>query len=154
VTHAPRTPPLAFRDIADVAAALRERGERFSTPRRLVLEALFAADAPVSAEQIARDAGVELTSVYRGLERLEELGVVTHAHIGHGPGLYALTGRAEREYLVCERCKAVTSVEPERLDRVRAMIREDFGHEASFRHFPISGLCAACAGERERERET
>jgi Fur family ferric uptake transcriptional regulator len=149
MTRAHRSPPLEFRDIDDVAAALRERGERFSTPRRLVLEALFAAEAPVSAEQLATATGVEPTSVYRSLERLEELGAVAHTHIGHGPGLYALTGRGEREYLVCERCGAVTAVAPERLDAVRALIRADFGHAAEFGHFPIGGLCAACAAERD-----
>jgi Fur family ferric uptake transcriptional regulator len=145
MTRPAGSPPLAFRDIDDVAAALRERGERFSTPRRLVLEALFGADGPLAAEQIARSASIELTSVYRSLERLEELGVVVHVHIGHGPGLYALTGSGKREYLVCERCGAVTSVEPARLDGVRALIQQEFGHRASFGHFPISGLCTGCA---------
>jgi hypothetical protein len=31
------------------------------------------------------------------------------------------------------------------MDAVRALIRERFGHEAHFTHFPILGLCAACA---------
>ena len=146
MTRPAGSPPLAFRHIDDVAAALRERGERFSTPRRLVLEELFAADGPLAAEEIARSASIELTSVYRGLERLEELGVVVHVHIGHGPGLYALTGAGKREYLACERCGAVTSVAPAQLDGVRELILEQFGHRASFGHFPISGLCAACAG--------
>jgi Fur family ferric uptake transcriptional regulator len=37
-------------------------------------------------------------------------------------------------------------VEPRKLDRVRAVVREEFGYEARFTHFPIAGLCPSCAG--------
>ena len=100
VTVAPRRPPLAFDSIDEVAAALRDAGSRLTTPRRLILEVLFAAHDLVSADQIAATARVDLTSVYRNLERLEELGVVRHVHVGHGPSVYGLVGHGEREFLV------------------------------------------------------
>lgn len=132
--------------------AMRERGLRVSAARRLVLEALFAADAPVSAEKIA--AGVagrvprsDLASVYRNLETLEELGLVRHVHLGHGPGLYALAASDEREYLVCESCDAVRAVPAYALDEAREAIRARHGFEARFSHFPIVGLCPECAAE-------
>ena len=142
MTRAPHTEPLPFRDIDDIAAALRAGGGRLTTPRRLVLEALFAADEPLSAEEIAGRRRLELTSVYRNLEHLEELGVVRHVHVGHGPGLYALA--AGREYLVCESCAAVTVVDAARLERAREAIRAEFGFEPRFSHFPIHGLCERC----------
>jgi Fur family ferric uptake transcriptional regulator len=147
--HAPHSPPLAVGGIDQVAAEMRRRGDRFSVPRRAVLEALFAADGPVTADQIAEGGGpraarLDLTSVYRTLEYLEELGVVRHLHLGHGPGLYALTGGEEREYLVCERCDRVTTVESAELEKVRAQIRKTFGYEARFSHFPIVGVCPEC----------
>ncbi len=114
-------------------------------PRRLVLERLFAAEAPLSAEAIAVSVRLELTSVYRNLERLEQLGAVRHVHLGHGPGRYALVGRGAREYLVCESCDRVIAVERQRLAGVRAAIRDGFGFEADFGHFAILGLCADCA---------
>ena len=150
MTVAPRSQPLAFHSIEDVAEALRAQGGRLTTPRRLVLQALFAAGDLVSAERIAAgiDTGValDLSSVYRNLERLEELGVVRHVHIGHGPSVYGLLEHGEREYLVCELCGRVTSADAEQLDRVRAVIRKEFGYEARFTHFPIHGRCSGCAG--------
>jgi Fur family ferric uptake transcriptional regulator len=143
MTHAPNRPPLAYRDIDDVARALREAGGRFSAARRRVLEALFAAEAPLPADAVAP--GLDRASVYRALEYLEELGVVRHVHLGHSPGLYALTGGAEREYLTCERCHRITALEAERLDEVRDLIEAQFGYRARFSHFPIVGLCADCA---------
>ena len=149
MTVAPRSQPLAFHSIEDVAEALRRQGGRLTTPRRLVLQALFEAGELISAERIAAgtDTGValDLSSVYRNLERLEELGVVRHIHIGHGPSVYGLLEHGEREYLVCEVCGRVTAADAEQLDRVRAVIRKEFGYEARFTHFPIHGRCSDCA---------
>jgi len=154
MTRASEKPPLAFGDVEEVFAALRDSGGRLSAPRRLVLTALFSAEGPVSAEQIAggldgRLGESDLTSVYRNLERLEELGVVRHVHFGHGPGLYALAGSGPREYIACERCERVTALDPRELDEVRDLVRERFGYEARFGHFPILGLCPECAAGPE-----
>ena len=144
MTAAPDVERLSFQDIGEAVAALRERGLRLSTPRRLVLEALFEAETPVSAEHLARRLGVELTSVYRNLELLERHGLVRHVHLGHGPGLYVLVGAGEREYLYCDRCGSVQPVAPQELDGVRQRIREQFGYDARFTHFPVVGVCPEC----------
>jgi Fur family transcriptional regulator, ferric uptake regulator len=155
MTLAHRSTPLVAANVDDAMRLLREHGLRGSTARRLVLEMLFARAEPSSAEEIA--AGIagrvprsDLTSVYRNLETLEEVGLVRHVHLGHAPGLYALAGTA-REYLVCESCGHVRAVESRELDEVRNMIRDAFGWEAKFGHFPIAGLCKKCArGDRTR----
>jgi Fur family ferric uptake transcriptional regulator len=145
MTVAPDAPPIPFADLADAIGALRERGLRLSSTRRLVLEALFAADGPVSAEHVARSLSLDLASVYRNLETLERHGLTRHVHFGHGPGLYVLVGRGEREFLFCEHCRAVRALDPEQLDPVRERIRELFGYEARFTHFAIVGTCPQCA---------
>jgi len=141
MTLAPEREPLEFETIEDVLAALRRAGHRVTMPAKAVLEALFAAPGPLAAEQLAPE--LEPASVYRNLERLQQLGVVTHVHAGHGLGRYVLA--RGREYLVCERCGRLTAVDPAQLDPVRARVRESFGYEARFTHFPIHGLCAGCA---------
>jgi Fur family ferric uptake transcriptional regulator len=145
MTSAPDVEPLSFDDLDGAVNALREKGMRLSTSRRLVLEALFAADGPVSAEQLAEQRGLDLASVYRNLETLERLGLARHVHFGHGPGMYVLLGRGGREYLFCERCGTARAVEPGELNPVRDQIRRRFGHEARFTHFAIVGTCAECA---------
>jgi len=146
VTRAPERAAREFASVEDILATLRAAGHRVSAPAAHVLDALFAADGPVSADHIVgTDPGLERTSVYRNLERLEALGVVSHVHAGHGPGLYALARGADQEYLTCDRCGRVTTVDPAALDAVRAALHADFGHHAKFSHFPIHGLCASCA---------
>jgi len=149
VTLASRTPPLSAESVDEAEALLRERGLRASAARRLVLETLFAAETPLSAEQVAegvigRVPRSDLASVYRNLERLQEVGLVRHMHLGHGPGLYVLAGSAQ-EYLVCEACDAMLAVDPPLLDGLRATIEDAFGYRVAFGHFPIVGLCPDCA---------
>jgi Fur family ferric uptake transcriptional regulator len=152
LTEASHTPPLHFATIDEAIAAMRERGLRLSTARRLVLEALFAADGPVSAQQLSRKLAIDTTSVYRNLELLERFGVVRHVHFAHGAGLYVLAGRQQREYLYCEQCSTVTAVAVEDLDPVRELIKRQFGFDARFTHFAIVGTCRRCAAPKRAAR--
>jgi Fur family ferric uptake transcriptional regulator len=139
-------------DLRSAIALMRDRGLRVSAARRLVIEALLAADGPMSAEQIAQGIGgrvpsSDIASVYRNLQALEDAGLVRHVHLGHGPGLHALAVTGEREYLTCERCADYRAVRPRELDAVRELIEREYGYRARFTHFPIVGLCPSCAAE-------
>lgn len=158
MTATRHAPALAVASVDEALAVLRASGMRISGARRLVVEALFAAEGPRSAEEIraavdGRLPGCDLASVYRNLETLEELGMVRHVHLGHGPGLYARVGLGEREYLVCGACEATVAVDPADLDVAREAIRAATGFEASFQHFPIVGRCSACAAHAGHGRE-
>ena len=149
VISAPATaPPVPLPSVDAAAAAVRRRGLRLSSARRLVLEALFAADGPVTAEELAGGLGgrvprSDLASVYRNLETLEQLGLVHHVHAGHGPGLYALA--RGREYVMCERCGDLRALPPAALAPVREALRDALGYDASFTHFPLVARCGDCA---------
>ena len=144
VTVSRLTPALQADTPAAAAAALRARGLRLSSARRELLEALYAAERPLSADELA--GGGDVASAYRNLEVLEDVGLVRHVHLGHGPGLYHPAG-LEREYVVCEACGAVRAVAPAELDDVRAAVLDAVGYRARFTHFPLAGLCSACAAE-------
>jgi Fur family ferric uptake transcriptional regulator len=145
MTIAPEAPPRAYATLEEAIGAIRGEGRRLSTPRRLVLEALFAAAGPVSAAQLAQQLSLDESSVYRNLEVLERHGLVRHVHLGHGPGLYLRAGEEDGEYLYCERCSSVTTVAPEELEDIREQIRERFGFRARFTHFALVGTCERCA---------
>jgi Fur family ferric uptake transcriptional regulator len=148
VTAAPDAPRLVFDDLEDAIQALRDSGRRLSAARRLILEALFAADGPMSAVRLARSLSLDESSVYRNLELLEQQGLLRHIHLGHGPGLYALVGPEDVEYLYCDHCAKVTPVTPAELEPVHEQIRAQFGYTARFTHFALVGVCAECAADR------
>jgi Fur family transcriptional regulator, ferric uptake regulator len=148
MTEAPERLPAPLDDIGDAFRTLRDSGRRVTLGVRMVLEVLFAAEDPLPAEAVAQRAGLDgdLSSVYRNLERLQQVGIVSHVHAGHGPGLYALARGRDREYLVCDRCRRLTLAQPGDLDAVRERLHDEFGYTADFSHFPIHGLCRDCAG--------
>ena len=146
-THPAR--PLIARSLEEATAVVREHGMRISSARRLLLGALFGAAGPKTAEELAAASGQsDAASVYRNLERLEAIGLVRHVHLGHGPGLYALTGAFAAGYVVCDRCGARQEASAEDLEAVRAAVRKRFNYEAAFSHFPIVGICPRCSGGR------
>jgi Fur family transcriptional regulator, ferric uptake regulator len=154
MSHSHAVAPVEVSDVDSAVAALRSAGLRVSAARRLVLEAFFSTDDPLTAEEVAggldgRVPSSNLASVYRNLETLEEAGLLRHFHLGHGPGLYARVGAETREYLVCDRCGHTLAVEPSQLEGARAAIRSQTGWQAHFSHFPVAGLCPACVtGDR------
>ena len=148
MTEPPDSPPQVFTNVDEAIRALRDSGLRLSTARRLVLDALFEADGPVTAAHLSRTLSLDESSVYRNLELLEQRGIIRHLHLGHSPGLYVLASETDIEYLYCERCAKVTAVTPDRLDPIREQVRRDFGYTPRFTHFAIVGLCQECGEAR------
>ena len=146
-------PTLSAPDLDAALAVLREHGLRVSSARRLVLEALFAAADPLSAERIAggRTGASPSRTWPRSTatsRRSSAWASCAHFHLGHGPGLYALAGE-EREYLVCERCGA-SARSTGGARRGARLVDDTFGYRPSFKHFPIVGTVRRAAG-RTRE---
>ena len=157
MTVAAQGRPVVARDVVDAVALLRASGLRVTGARRLLLDALFAVERPVGAEEIA--GGLEgalpssdLASVYRNLETLEHVGLVRHVHFGHAAGLYELMRGQRHEYALCERCEKTSAVPASELDGARAVIEHVLGIEPRFTHFPIVGLCRNCRRVRADER--
>ncbi len=152
-TRAP-VPGLAVRDLRSAIGLMRERGLRVSAARRLVVEALLAADGPMSAEQISEGIGgrvpsSDIASVYRNLQAFEDIGLVRHVHLGHGPGPARAGGdrRAGVPHVRALRRLSGGGAAGARRG-ARADRATSFGYRASFTHFPIVGLCPAALRRR------
>ncbi len=130
-------------------ADLRARGYRLTPQRQLVLEAVASLghatpdDIVTAVRRTAR--GVNISTVYRTLELLEELGLVTHTHLGHGPPTYHAATDDEHVHLVCRVCGTVTETAPRLVDGLVAALRENEGFQADVGHLAIFGTCRGCA---------
>jgi len=131
----------------DAPSRVRAAGLRMGAARRQVIEVLDALDGPVTAEDVAaRLPDVHVSSVYRSLNVLEELGVVRHVHLAHGPARYELTDVADRvRHLVCEQCGRDVVVPSALFDDLRATIEREYGFVMDSGHFAIPGRCHDCA---------
>jgi Fur family ferric uptake transcriptional regulator len=128
---------------------LRARGYRLTPQRQLVLDAVerlgHATPDEIAAEVRRTSDAVNLSTIYRTLELLEELQLVTHAHFGHGPLTYHARAADEHAHLVCARCGGVIEIPPDALREIVERLRDDYGFVVDVTHVAISGVCAPCA---------
>lgn len=128
---------------------LRARGLRLTAQRQLVLEAVYtlghATPDQVHAAVSQTAAGINITTVYRTLELLEELGLVTHAHLSHGAPTYHPAGEDQHVHLVCRLCGGVDEVSPRLLDGLVGALASRHGFLVDIGHVALFGLCAGCA---------
>jgi Fur family ferric uptake transcriptional regulator len=129
---------------------LRSRGLRLTAQRQLVLEAVYAlghaTPDQVHAKVAETAAGVNITTVYRTLELLEELGLVTHAHLSHGATTYHGVAEEQHVHLVCRSCHQVDDVPGSMLDQLSGDLSDARGFTVDVGHVALFGVCAACAG--------
>lgn len=123
-------------------------GGRRTASRQAIVEAVVGAKGHLTAEQIAdevqaRFPSVNLSTVYRTLEALEELRVVDHVHLGHGRAVYHLTDQTH-QHLFCEHCEWVEEVPVTKLRPLFGMLERQYGFELDRRHFAIVGRCRSC----------
>ena len=129
---------------------LRAHGYRITPQRQLVLEAVntlgHATPEELLAEVQTKAAAVNLSTIYRTLEVLEEVGLVTHAHIGHGAPTYHTVETDVHIHLVCDTCSDVQSIAAEEAAPFVEMIRDKVGFETDVTHVSLHGQCATCIG--------
>lgn len=127
---------------------LREQGFRITPQRQLVLEAVehlrHGTPEEILVEVQRTASGVNLSTIYRTLEVLEEVGLVTHAHIGHGPPTYHAVDDDVHIHLVCDRCHSVSSVPGSVAQGFVDALETDFGFRTDISHVSVHGLCANC----------
>jgi len=127
---------------------LRSRGYRVTPQRQLVLEAVnkleHATPEDICAEVRQTARGVNISTVYRTLELLEQLGLVTHTHLGHGAPTYHLAARADHVHLVCRDCGKVTEISPDTVRGLVSALEREQGFETDVGHLTVFGRCAGC----------
>jgi Fur family peroxide stress response transcriptional regulator len=131
----------------------RERGERCTVQRRVILETVLDLDNHPSADQIfetveSRLLGIARTTVYRALEHLANMGVITKAC--HPGRVVRYDPRLElHHHLVCLRCNEFIDFEADNLNQLSIPDTSEFGFEVNDYRVQLRGICKSC-----REKET
>ena len=130
---------------------LRARGYRLTPQRQLVLEAVGALGHGTPDEIVTEvrrtAAAVNISTVYRTLELLEELGLVQHTHLGHGAPTYSVAGDDDHVHLVCRVCGGVQEAQRALIGDVVTRLQDELGFRVDIGHFALFGICQACAGD-------
>lgn len=127
---------------------LKGAGKRLTPQRRLVLDAVerlgHATPDEVLAEARRHKPELSLSTVYRNLEVLEELGLVRHAHLTDRAPTYHSVGGHEHFHLVCRGCGEVLSVGPSLLAPLLEQLDAEFGFVPDVGHLTVFGSCRSC----------
>jgi Fur family ferric uptake transcriptional regulator len=132
---------------------LRARGYRLTAQRQLVLEAVgrLGHATPEEIVGAVRETAtaVNISTVYRTLELLEQLGLVQHTHLGHGAPTYSIPSDDDHVHLVCRDCGGVDEVDSSVVDEVVRRLSAERGFTVDVGHFAVFGLCRSCSAAGE-----
>ena len=132
----------------DLAARLHSLGYRLTPQRQFVLQAVeklgHATPDEILAEVQSRSSAVNISTVYRTLEVLEQLGLVRHTHLSDRAPTYHSVTDHEHFHLVCRNCHKVVSVDPEVVTPLADRLREEHGFVLDIGHLAVFGNCTDC----------
>jgi Fur family ferric uptake transcriptional regulator len=133
---------------SDLAAELHSRGLRMTPQRDRILAAVREL-GHATPEQI-REAvpEVDLTTVYRTLELFESVGLIRHAHLGHGPASYR-PAEDDHIHVVCHGCGRVLEAPSDLVNDLERRLAEVSDFVLDRAHFTVFGQCGACVAAGE-----
>lgn len=137
----------------------REKGLRFTKPRQVIGEVLTNDSRPLSAEEIYLKVHesypkIGLTTVYRNLEKLEQMGLVLKLHLGDGRNRYKLyqdpLNPEYHHHMICTSCKRIIDYEDFENEEIRLLrkVQKVFAQKHNFeitgQFIQFYGVCKSC----------
>ncbi len=132
-----------------VLETLREAGYRLTPQRVMVLQAIAESDGHLTAEAIHRRVTqlypyLDIATVYRILQLLKRLHLVTEIALGDGSAQYEVAEPNKHHHMVCRGCGRTFDLSPSYLEEFRERLIKEFGFEPDLEHFAVGGACAEC----------
>jgi len=128
---------------------LSDLGYRLTPQRLMILKAVEEADSHISAEEIYAQAcdyypQMNISTVYRTLELLKTLDLVTETDLGDGRVRYHCMGKGHHHHLVCQTCGEITDIEESALEPLWTEIQQRYNFRVDMKHLAFFGLCEKC----------
>jgi Fe2+ or Zn2+ uptake regulation protein len=128
---------------------LQENGYRLTEARRAVVEIIQSSShalTPVEVFDLARKkySALGLVSVYRTLEKLEQLHLIQRVHQPQGCQAFIAESSRHEHLLLCQNCGQVTFFEGDDLETLMKSISKKTGYQIREHWLQLFGLCQAC----------
>lgn len=120
------------------------------TPQReVILDAVTSMRGHISVDQVYRQVAarypeVNITTVYRTLEVLEQRGFLRHTHFHDDRAQYQRTDEPPHQHLVCRVCGGNQELDLSVLEPLESDLRRRYGFAADLSHTAIVGVCSGC----------
>lgn len=139
-------------DLHRLTGLLRDAGQRVTPQRLLVLGALDQQGTHLNAEDVflaveAQSPAVNRSTVYRTLERLRDVGVLSETDLGNGVRQFELIEEDRHHHLICRKCGGMADLEDAAVAPLREIVRERYGFHVEIDHLALFGRCSRCEME-------
>jgi Fur family ferric uptake transcriptional regulator len=128
---------------------LQENGYRLTGPRRAVVDAIASSQhvlSPLDVFELARlyYPRLGLVTVYRTVEKLEELGLIQRVHRPSGCQAFIPAAPGHQHLLICQACGRVEYFSGDRLDSLIAVVAGESGYQVQDHWLQLFGTCEDC----------
>lgn len=128
---------------------LREGHHKLTKPRRAVLEIIARSERHLTPSEVYKKAKVKypyigLTTVYRTLDLLVELGAIQRIHLPEGCHSYASAPSTHGHHLVCTACGRAEEFADCDLDPLMTHLRKKTGFAIDVHMLELMGKCPDC----------
>ena len=131
--------------------ALKELGYRLTPQRVMVITAMANRPSHIGVDEIIQEVHktypyIDLATVYRTLQLLKQLHLVTELDVG-GFARYELNEADGHHHMVCWGCGGAFDLSPSYLKEFRERLIKEFQFQPDLEHFAVGGVCAECAAK-------
>lgn len=128
---------------------LTKNNYRLTTPRLVVVDVIASSDRILDAMQVYLEArnycdGLGLVTVYRTIEKLEELGLVQRVHLSNGCHSYIASAEGHQHLLICSKCNRAEYFSGDDLNLLIGDLGEKRGYQIHDHWLQLSGICVEC----------
>ena len=128
---------------------LQENGYRITSARRAVVDTVYGSTyalTPIEVYDKARKKyrALGLVTVYRTLEKLEELHLIQRVHQPIGCQAFISAGVGHQHLLLCQNCGQVEFFDGDDLDALTKNISRKTGYQIKEHWLQLFGLCVNC----------
>ncbi|NCA99481.1 MAG: transcriptional repressor [Clostridia bacterium] len=122
---------------------------RMTRQRKVLLEIINQAGTPLSAEEIMfqahqQDPSLALSTVYRNLEKMLELGLCQQIRFQDGLARFEQAGLVHHHHLVCTACGRREAVPICPLHQIQQQLEASSGYQITYHEINLYGLCPDC----------
>ncbi|MBX5451994.1 Fur family transcriptional regulator [Thermogemmatispora sp.] len=133
---------------------LRKRGYRLTPQRSMILNVIHEADAHLSIEQITervqqQNPSVSLSTIYRTLELLKELGLVRENRLPGEPPRYECAPGKAHHHLICRGCRVIIHLDENLLGNLHEDLQRQYSFHGLTLDLVASGYCNTCWQKRQ-----
>jgi Fur family ferric uptake transcriptional regulator len=135
---------------AGVRDRLHARGLRWTPQRRTLIDVLSQSDGHVTGAELvercrAVDPSTIPSTVYRTLDVLEDLGLLSHSHGADGGEEFHVLPDAVHGHLHCTECGTTWEIPADEAATLVTSLEQKRGFSVDVTHLSIAGHCADCS---------